>query len=265
MAQQEMDGRVALVTGGNRGLGLGTVSELARRGLQVLLASRGADGAAEAARLVGQGLKVEHEPLDVSDAGSIAALAERLRARGLALDVLVNNAGISLHGFDAQVARRTLDTNFFGALHVTDALLPQLRSGGHIVMVSSGLGTLDGYSESLRARLLDPALTRETLVSLMRAFVEDVAAGRHTREGWPSSGYGASKAGLNALTRVLARELAPRGIHVNAVCPGWVRTDMGGKGAPRALQQGVASIVWPIFAPAPPSGGFFRDGSAIDW
>jgi carbonyl reductase 1 len=265
MANPRSAPRIALVTGGNRGLGLGTVNELARRGLHVMLASRGADGAAAAERLAAQGLSVEHQPLDVTGAASIAALAQRVRDGRQELDVLVNNAGISLSGFDAEVARRTLETNFFGALHVTDALEPQLRDGGQIVMVSSGLGTLDGYSDALRARLLDPELTREALASLMRAFVQAVERGRHTRDGWPSTAYGVSKAGLNALARVLARELRPRGISVVAVCPGWVRTDMGGAGAPRPLQEGVDSIVWPILAAERPMSGFFRDGRALAW
>ena len=170
--------------------------------------------------------------LDVTDAASIAALAERLAREGVRLDVLVNNAGISLKGFDAEVVRRTLAVNFFGAIAVTDAVLPSVRDGGAIVMVSSGMGELSAFSPALRARFLDAGLTRAALIDLVRSFEHAVERGRHVAEGWPSSAYRVSKASLNAWVRLLARELAPRRIRVNAVCPGWVRTDMGGDAAP---------------------------------
>jgi NAD(P)-dependent dehydrogenase (short-subunit alcohol dehydrogenase family) len=99
----------------------------------------------------------------------------------------------------------------------------------------------------------------------MRSFVSAVEQGRHALEGWPSSTYRVSKVGLNALTRILARDLEPRGIRVNAVCPGWVRTRMGGAGAPRAVEKGAASIVSTTIREDGPTGGFFRDGTPIDW
>jgi NAD(P)-dependent dehydrogenase (short-subunit alcohol dehydrogenase family) len=116
--------------------------------------------------------------------------------------------------------------------------------------------------------LLDPALTRDGLVALLRAFPGDVEGGRHRQIGWPSSAYSTSKVGLNTLVRLLAPELAARHIRVNAVCPGWVRTDMGGRSAPRGVEQGAASIVWGATlegASGQPTGGFFRDGRAIAW
>jgi len=93
----------------------------------------------------------------------------------------------------------------------------------------------------------------------------DVESGTHRQHGWPSSAYAVSKVGLNALTQVLARDLAARRIHVNAVCPGWVRTDMGGPGAARSVEDGAASIVWAAAEEGGPMGGFFRDGKAIPW
>ncbi len=258
--------KLALVTGANRGLGLETCRQLAPRGFRVLLASRGDGGRAAAQQLTREGLSVGHEPLDVADAHSIAACAERLRSAGAALDLLVNNAGITLDGFDAEVARRTLQVNFFGALQVTEALLPLLRDGGAIVMVSSGMGELSSVSLALRERFVAPELTRAALVQLMESFVEDVAQGRHKQRGWPSSAYRVSKVGMNALTRILAREFAARAIAVNAVCPGWVRTDMGGSGAPRSVEEGAASIIAIASQPhGGPTGGFFRDGKAIAW
>jgi carbonyl reductase 1 len=242
--------RTALVTGANRGLERETARQLAARGLRVIAASR--DGAAG-------------ERLDVSGDASVAALAKKLAAEHVTIDVLVNNAGVALKGFDAEVARRTLDVNFFGPLRVTEALSPLCPDGGNVVMVSSGMGELAGFTPRARARLSDPGLSRDGLVALMRSFVDDVAAGRHTQAGWPSSAYAVSKAGLNALVRILARELAGRRIRVNAVCPGWVRTDMGGPGASRSVEKGAASIVWAAAAEDGPTGGFFRDGKPIPW
>jgi NAD(P)-dependent dehydrogenase (short-subunit alcohol dehydrogenase family) len=175
---------------------------------------------------------------------------------------------VSLSGFDAGAARATLATNFFGPLRVTDALLPLIPAGGVVVMVSSGMGELAGLDPALRARFIDPALTRDALVDLMDAFVADVAAGRHRERGWPSNAYRVSKIGLNALVRVWAPSLAERRIAINAVCPGWVRTDMGGRGASRGVDKGAASIVWAATQPmgeGAPTGGFFRDGRRIDW
>ena len=261
------DRRTALVTGANRGLGLETCRQLGDRGYRVFLAARSSpDGEAAAAELARSGLRVEFRPLDVDDEASAVALADRLAAEGVMLDVLVNNAGISLDGFDERVARETMRTNFLGPMRVTDALIPRLRDGANIVMVSSGAGELTGFSAKLRNTLLDPELTRASLVSLADTFIANVADGSYQRAGWPGSAYKVSKAALNALTRILARELKPRHIRVNAVCPGWVKTDMGGAYATRSLSEGARSIVWAAVLDADgPSGGFFRDGRPIPW
>jgi NAD(P)-dependent dehydrogenase (short-subunit alcohol dehydrogenase family) len=257
--------RNVLVTGANRGLGLETCRQLARRGLRVILTSRGDGGDEAARRLARDGLSVSYRRLDVADAASIAALERDLARDGVSIDVLVNNAGISMNGFNPEVARRTLDVNFFGAMNVTDALLPRVPDGGNVVMVSSALGELSCVDSALKARLLDPRITRDDLVTLMDGFVRSVERGEATKSGWPSSAYSVSKVGLNTLVRILARQLAPRGVRVNAVCPGWVRTDMGGRGAPRSVEQGAASIVWAAAPEKGPTGAFFRDGKAIDW
>jgi len=249
------DARTVVVTGANRGIGAAIAEELRRGGHRVIGTSRdGKDG---------------FEPVDVTRQATIEALASTLRRRELGgIDALVNNAGVSLDGFNADVARRTLDTNFYGAMRMTDALLPLLRPGGRVVMVSSGLGELSSVGPELRPRFLDPALTRDELVELVESFVRHVVEGDHERHGWPSSAYRVSKVGLNALVRVLARDLAddPRRIRVNATCPGWVRTRMGTAAAPRSPEEGADTPVWLAVAPeADTTGGLFRDRRRIPW
>jgi NAD(P)-dependent dehydrogenase (short-subunit alcohol dehydrogenase family) len=263
---RDLEGKTALVTGGNRGLGLEVCRQLAARGMRVLLTSRGVeDGATAARELAAAGLTVEARRLDVASAGDAEALAKRLGEEGVELDAVVLNAGIALDGFNAEVARRTLEVNFFGAARVADALAPHVVDGGTLVLVSSGMGELSGFGAGIRDELLDPALSREALAGLMRGFVSEVEQGTHAGSGWPSSAYSVSKAGLNALARVLARDLAARRIRVNAVCPGWVRTGMGGRHAPRSVAEGAASIVWAAALAAGPTGGFFRDGKPASW
>jgi carbonyl reductase 1 len=226
-----------------------------------VLTSRSPEDGIAAARRLG----VRHFVLDVTQRDSIDQLAEQV---GDGLDILINNAGISMKGFDANVARGTLAVNFWGAKNVTDRLLPLVRSGGRIVMVSSGMGELSSVSPALRERFLDPSLTVNQLTELVDSFVSDVAAGKHGERGWPSSAYRVSKVALNALTRVLSRDLAsdPRHILINAACPGWVRTNMGGTGAPRSPEQGARTPVWLALLPeGGPTGGFFRDQRTIDW
>jgi len=248
-----MSERVAVVTGANRGLGAEIARQLGGRGLRVVATSREPrDGFAT---------------LDVTRAEHVEALAHRLAGEG-GLDVLVNNAGVSLDGFDADVARRTLDVNVRGAMRVTDALLPGMRDGGRVVMVSSGMGELSGVRGEVRERFADPELDRAGLLALVESFVRDVAAGTHARRGWPSSAYSVSKIAMNALVRVLARELAgdPRRILVNAENPGWVRTRMGGASAPRSVEDGARTAVWLALLPeGGPTGGFFRDERPIPW
>ncbi len=138
----------------------------------------------------------------------------------------------------ARVVRQTLAANFFGPLNLTEALLPLVADGGAIVMVSSGMGELAAYAPALRERFADPGLTRDRLVALVDEFAAAVDAGTYRQAGWPGSAYRVSKAAIIALAKLLARELAPRGIRVNAVCPGWVRTRMGGHTAPRSVGAG---------------------------
>lgn len=236
--------RVAVVTGSNRGIGKAIAEGLADAGLRVLATTRA--------------------NLDVTSDASVEAFARTLDG----LDVLVDNAGVALDGFDADVARKTLDVNFVGTMRVTDRLLPLFRPNARIVMVSSGMGELSSVGPELRRQFEDPSLDRAGLVALVDRFVDEVRAGTHAKSGWPSNAYRISKLAMNTYVRILARELAsdPRRILVNAACPGWVRTRMGGRSAPRSPEEGARTPIWLALLPeGGPSGGFFRDEHAISF
>jgi NAD(P)-dependent dehydrogenase (short-subunit alcohol dehydrogenase family) len=238
-----MSARVALVTGGNRGLGLETARQLARYGLRVVLTARSLDKAEHAAEsLRGEQLDVIAHELDVADARSTARLSELGT-----VDVLVNNAGVMAESDENPLApgaltrsaldvpsgflREAFETNTLGAYRAIQALAPGMRERGYgrIVNVSSGLGQLSDMGG-----------------------------------GYPA--YRVSKAGLNALTRIFASELRDRGVLVNSVCRGWARTDMGGPHAQLEPEEAVATIVWAATLPdAGPSGGFFRAKQPIPW
>lgn len=258
--------RTALVTGGNRGLGFEAARQLMARGARVILTSRdlarGEDAAGQLRASSSCG-DVEVVALDVTDSEQVRALPETLGE--VELDALINNAGISLNGFDANVAERTLAANFHGPLEITDALIDSLSVDARVVMVSSGLGSLDCLGPELRAEFDAPGLDRDQLLALVERFLSDVRQGSHTKAGWPSSAYRVSKVALNALTRVLAREL-PRELCINAVCPGWVQTDMGGAGATLPVEQGADTIVWAAcLGPGGPRGEFLRERSVVSW
>jgi NAD(P)-dependent dehydrogenase (short-subunit alcohol dehydrogenase family) len=230
------NGRVALVSGGNRGIGLEVVRQLAERGLAVVRGSRdGEQGRAAAAGRLSGGVVVRQ--LDVTDPESVDRLSRSVEEEFGRLDVLVNNAGITndegQRGVDADLerVREALETNLFGAWRLCEVAIPfmQRHGYGRIVNISTGMAAL-----------------------------EDMGGG--------SPGYRVSKTGLNALTRILASELRGSGILVNSVCPGWVQTDMGGSRAPRPVEEGAEGAVWAATLPNNgPTGGFFRDRRQIPW
>jgi NAD(P)-dependent dehydrogenase (short-subunit alcohol dehydrogenase family) len=225
--------RIVVVSGANRGIGREVARQFAGRGDTVVVTARRIDDAERTA--TGIAGSVAHQ-LDVTDPESVARLAAHLEERFGRVDVLVNNAAIyydtwqSAAGADLDVVREALETNLFGAWTLTRRLLALLRRSGHgrVVNVSSEAGSLASMGGGIPA-------------------------------------YRISKVALNALTRMLAAELAADGVLVNAVCPGWVATDMGGPGG-RPVAEGAAGIVWAADLPdGGPTGGFFRDGRPLRW
>lgn len=230
-------GDIALVTGGNRGIGFEVCRQLASAGFIVLLTARDAGKAKAAADALRSAGRVEPLVMDVADANSIANAAAEVAKQYERLDVLINNAGINYDTWETVAnadingtVMETITTNLLGPWRVCQAFLPLLRKSraGRIVNVSSESGSL-----------------------------ADMGAG--------PPAYQVTKAALNALTRTLAGELRGSRILVNSVCPGWVATDMGGSGG-RPVADGADGIVWAATLPKDgPTGGFFRDGEPLPW
>ncbi|MCB0392985.1 MAG: SDR family oxidoreductase [Bdellovibrionales bacterium] len=234
--------KIAVVTGANRGLGKGTALELADRGYHVILVGRNE----KELHLVEKEIKSEGQSAeifvsDVTDEGRIRDLAKHIEKKHGHLDLLVNNAGVFLDGefgsgptfktVPPETILETFETNVLGPYCMIQNLIPLIEKSksGRIVNVSSGMG---GLTEM--------------------------------EGGYP--GYRISKTALNALTRNMSKDLSGTKIRVNSVCPGWVKTDMGGSNATRQIAEGVQSILWAADVPdSGPTGGYFRDGKAIAW
>ena len=231
--------RIALVSGGNRGIGFEICRQLARHGVSVVLTARdAAKGKAAVKALHAEGLEVEFHRLDVTSCRSIRACVAAVAERRGRIDVLVNNAGVMLDPrgsrfLDSKLDtyRDTLEANLFGPLQLAQAVVPLMKANryGRIVNLSSGLGQLSGM-------------------------------------GSGTSAYRISKTALNALTRILAAELRESNVLVSSMCPGWVKTGMGGEDAPRTPEQAADTAVWLATLPDDgPTGGFFRDRQPIAW
>lgn len=233
-----MQEKVVLVTGANRGIGYEVCRQLLNLGYKVIVTSRNSDKGLEAKnKLESEGLKPDFIKLDMLDEADISCALRYVHEHYGRLDVLVNNAGIFVDrdreaiNIDPEVIKRTLDVNLFGVLKLTQKFIPLMKKNnfGHVINVSSNLGALSKMAGN------QPA-------------------------------YRISKTALNALTLILAAELKGTNIMVNAMSPGWVRTDMGGYNANRSVEKGAETIVWLAsqergFA----SGRFFMDKEPIEW
>lgn len=239
-----MTKKIAIVTGGNRGIGFEVARQLAKKGLQVILTARDEQKGQEAAtKLKKEGLEVEFMPLDVRSPESAQALVKNVQHRFGQIDVLVNNAGVfldsgwsnpgetSIFAAKPETVRNTLETNLIGPMVLSQLIAPIMKSKGYgrIVNVSSGMGQL-----------------------------------AEMEGGFPA--YRISKTAINALTRILSSELEGTGVLVNSMCPGWVKTDMGGQEAELTPQEGADTILWLATLPeGSPSGGFYRERQQIAW
>jgi NAD(P)-dependent dehydrogenase (short-subunit alcohol dehydrogenase family) len=229
--------KTALVTGANRGIGFEIVRQLADRGFAVWLTARHKKRGTEALlELKKPGRAIRFLELDVSDTTSIAKAVQSLKADISRLDVLINNAGVVLKSGDdilkvtAEKLEETFRINSFGPLWLTQACEPLLGKGSRVINISSGAGEICGGMSSY------------------------------------SPVYSTSKTALNAITCQLAHALKPKGVLVNAVCPGWVRTDMGGSGATRSVEKGAETPFWMAEDPAfSETGKFFRDKKVVSW
>ncbi len=228
---------IALVTGSNKGIGFEICRQLARNGIQVILSSRDEKKGQEAVdALSKEGLEVDYHQLDVTDEKSVNEMASYIENKYGRLDILVNNAGIMIDDASAftseiDTIRETMETNVYGPLLISQNLIHLMKRNnyGRIVNMSSGMGQLS-----------------------------DMNGG--------SPGYRLSKVSINALTRIMADELKGTNILVNTMCPGWVKTDMGGRGAYRTPEQGADTAVWLATLPDDgPRGKFFRDRKEIPW
>jgi len=229
---------IALITGANRGIGLETAHQLARRGFHVVIAARDQRSGEQAAQAIhSAGGKATFLPLDVSSSESIQTAARRFDSIADRLDVLINNAGIypdeglNILTIPRQRMAETFQTNTFGPLEVTQAFLPHLRKSpaARIINISSGYGQIEGLSAD------EPS-------------------------------YCLSKLALNGSTIMLSQALRSDHIAVNSMCPGWVRTDMGGPSATLSVEQGADTARWLADeAPHELTGKFFRNRQEIPW
>src|SRR5438132_6694009 len=229
--------KTALVTGANKGIGREVARQLATKGFHVFIGARNREAGHKAANEIAKkGGKATILEIDVSDNASVTAAAREFSKTADQLDVLVNNAGIMVDGDDAilkisdELFRKTIETNTLGPLRVTRAFVPLLAKSKapRVINVSSGGGQLTGGAD-----------------------------------GW-SPAYCISKTALNGVTSQLATAL-PK-FAVNSVCPGWVRTDMGGRSATRSVEEGADTTVWLASeAPQDLTGKFLRDRKEIPW
>jgi NAD(P)-dependent dehydrogenase (short-subunit alcohol dehydrogenase family) len=242
-----MKPKIALITGANKGLGFETARQLGKNGVIVLIGARDkAKGEAAAALLKSEEIDARFLEIDVTYESSIVRAAKEIESQFGALDILVNNAGVLVAGSDGAPStttvatfKTTFETNVFGLIAVTQVMLPLLKksAGGRIVNLSSVLGSIAEHA--------DP---------------------NSSIHGMLVSAYNCSKAAVNMFTNQLALELRETKIKVNAVHPGWVKTDMGGEAAPMDIPDGAkSSVEMALIDESGPSGGFYHMGVHMRW
>jgi NAD(P)-dependent dehydrogenase (short-subunit alcohol dehydrogenase family) len=233
----KVEGKNILITGANRGIGFETARQLGKKGFHILISGRNEDRLETAlGKLREQSVSAEILVMDVSQDDSVKMAAYSLSQRQVKLDVIINNAGILLRedrlltDLNLDVVHNIINTNCYGPLRVVQFFLHLMNKPGRIINISSGGGSMS-----------DPV------------------------GGW-SPAYCTSKTLLNSITRHLAYELTDKRISVNAVCPGWVQTDMGGKSAPRSVEKGAETPAWLASeASLDLTGKIFRDKHEIAW
>jgi len=235
-----LDSRIALISGANRGIGLETAKQLGQSGIDVIITSRDIEkGQHAVTQLAAEGVTVHVQPLDVADADSVMALKQNVLNEYGKIDILINNAGIfpesdvntSALDVEVDVLRTVMETNTYGAYRLCQAFIPIMCEYGYgrVVNVSSGMGQLSDM-------------------------------------GGYAPAYRLSKTALNAVTRIFAAEAHACNVLINSVCPGWVRTDMGGENADRSVEEGAETVTWlALLDDDGPTGGFFRDKQPIEW
>jgi carbonyl reductase 1 len=287
--------RVAAVTGANKGIGLAIVRQLAlqyprspfsgngsiplliyltarneSRGQQALKDIR-ADPKLEDAKALQEdgGLtSVQYLPLDIDSEKSIDDFASKIKiSHPEGIDFLINNAGMAMDGFDANVVKKTLHCNYYGTMQTMRLLLPHIRDGGRLVNVASTTGHLTSkYSGTIKQRFLN-SKTHSDVTALMEDFAN--AVGSNSYQGdWPNTAYAVSKAGVIGMTRAIAIENAKSGskILINSCCPGYVNTDMTKGRGPRTPDQGAETPVMLAIADIKGANGeFWKNRKAIEW
>ncbi|KAK1413169.1 hypothetical protein QVD17_34939 [Tagetes erecta] len=276
---------IAVVTGGNRGIGFEITRQLALHGLTVILTSRDTIAGEEATKtLLEEGLKVVFRQLDIVDHQSIELFCAWVKEKYGGIDILVNNAGVSHNtGSDNSVecAEQVINTNYFGTKNMTKAVVPLMRSsaeGARIIMVSSRLGRLNGRRNriddvDLRQQLEDvESLSEDLIDSTMNKFLGQVKDGSWINGGWPQNNtdYSLSKLAVNAYTRLMARTLSawPDGhkIYVNCCCPGWVKTAMTAWAGHTSPEEAADTPVWlALLSGQCVSGKFFAERREINY
>ncbi|XP_043912872.1 carbonyl reductase [NADPH] 1-like [Protopterus annectens] len=275
-----MSRKVAVVTGGNKGIGYAIVAGLCKNypGDVILTARNEKLGQEAVENLKKDGLTAIFHQLDITDVVSIERLKSYLLQQYGGLDVLVNNAGIAFKvnatepfGLQAEV---TMKTNFFGTLDACKILIPIVKPHGRVVNVSSfvSVRALKQCSPELQTQFRSDTITEEQLVDLMNKFVQDAKNGDHQDKGWPNTAYGVTKIGVTVLSRIHARLLSQQRsadkISLNACCPGWVRTDMAGPKATKSPEEGAETPLYLALLPEEaqePHGQFVSEKEVVPW